>query len=308
VSALQDNVVYDNASEYAWDELHETAFLERVFFELEQVLGAEFGDYRFYVVSSHDPDVRPASLEDSAPRKVLLFVSDESQSVPEALRPHYTAIFKSYLPYELPDSNVFPFPLGYLHDVHADPPKPMAERSVSVFFSGSLGPARLPLYRALHPVYKRLPTRVFERALSASPRLVREDLSNAVPGSLIRFTRAFKEGLSAADYGAVLADARIALCPHGARAPETFRHVEAARAGAVVVSPPLPDTHFNRSAPFVIVPSWAVGVRRARELLGDLPALEALQRDTLEWWDGVGSESATARYVADRLRAISSTA
>jgi hypothetical protein len=308
VSPLPDNVVYDTASAYAWGDLNETAFLERVFAELEQELGGEFGDYSFYVLSSHDPDVRPASVDEPAARKVLLFVSDESQSVPEALQPHYTAIFKSYLPYELPDANVFAFSLGYVRDVPAHPPKPMAERSVSVFFSGSLSPARRPLYRTLHPVYKRLPAQVFERALSTSPRLVPGDLSHTVPGSLIRFTRAFKEGLSAADYGAALADARIVLCPHGVRAPETFRHLEAARAGAVVVSPALPDTHFYRSAPFVIVPNWEIGIQRARDLLGDLPALESLQRLTLDWWENVGSERATARYVAERLRAINSTA
>lgn len=304
MTALGENVVYDEASAYAWSDLNETEFLERVVAELRAAMGDAFGEHTFFILSSHDPDVRPASIGDPAQRKVLIFVSDESASVPDVLAPHYKAVFKSYLPRELPGTNIFPFSLGYVRGVPAPPPEPILERSISVFFSGSLGPARRPLYRALHPVYRRLPAAALDRALSDRKRLlVPEDLSHTMPDSVLRFTRGFRQGHSAEEYGALLADARIALCPHGARNPETFRHIEAMRAGAVVVSEPLPDTHFYRGAPFVTVEDWPSGMRAVRELLASPARLQELQDATLAWWDSVCSERATARYVAERLMA-----
>jgi hypothetical protein len=305
---LGRNVFLDGASGYEWAELNESVFLERVFAELEHLMGEAFFDYAFFILSSHDSEVRPASLAHPAPRKVLVFITDESGSVPRDLGPHYQAVFKGYLPGEMPGTNIFPFSIGYAGDVPAFPVRPLRERGIQVFFSGTLTVNRLPLYRALHPVYRRLPAGVAEKALSLSTRgfgeaLLRRDLSQSVPGALLRFTRGFKDGFTPAQFGSTLADSRIALCPRGARNPETFRHMEAMRAGAVVVSERLPPTRFYRDAPIVTVDDWDTGIAQARALLGDLPRLEELQRETVGWWDTVCSERATASYMQEALAA-----
>lgn len=309
---LGGNVRYDPASDHEWGELNQRPFLEGFFGHLRKELAGSFDEYAFHVVSSHDPNVRPDSMQADGDRNVLVWISNESAAIPREQARHYHAVFKSHLPRDMPGTNIFAFNIGYVGDPLAVQPKPMAERGVSVFFSGQLTAVRRPLYRALHPVYGRLPPSVFERALALRRRgfghLVRDDLSSAIPGSVLRFTPFFKQGLPAADYWRLLGDCRIALCPPGARDPETFRHIEATRSGAVVVSQPLPDVHFYRGAPFVIVDDWHAGMARCRELLADEEQLAELNAATLRWWDEICCERATARYVAERLRATTSTA
>lgn len=313
VQRLERNVFYDSASAYRWGDLNETAFLERVMAELKALMGDAYLEYAFFILSSHDPNVRPESVSDPSPRKVLIFVSDESASIPSGLQPHYLAIFKGYLPREVPGANVFPFNLGYVRDVPTYPFKPVPDRPINVFFSGSLSVKRLDLYRSLHPLYGRLPESAARRALSMSSRRFGRwafptDLSRSLPGSVLQFTDGFKEGLSPAEYGRKLADSRIVLCPSGGSSPETFRHIEAMRAGAVLISEALPDTHFYRGAPILTVADWETGVEQARQLIDHEESLTEMQRDTLEWWDSTCSEAATARYVCDRLRDMSARA
>ena len=301
---------YDPASTHQWSDLNETAFLERVMAALRTAMGDSFATYTFFILSGRTGDVWPQSASDPSPRKVLIFISDESSSIPTALQPHYVAIFKGYLPRELPGSNVFPFNIGYVRDVPTYPLKPIEERAIDVFFSGNLSLSRLPLYRALHRVYKRLPPVVARGAFSVSRRgygrwLLADDLSMALPRSVVRFTPGFQRGLPRAEYGKSLADSRIVLCPRGASSPETFRHIEAMRAGAVLVSEPLPETHFYRGAPVVTVDNWEAGIAKVRELLEDRPALREIQRATIDWWREVCSEAATAKYMRDRLTQLS---
>lgn len=310
------NVFFDSASQYRWSDLVEREFLERVLEELNEAMEEAFHAFQFFVFSARTPDACPDSLSDPSPRKVLIFITDESGSVPPSLRENYLAIFKLYLPREEPGQNVFPLNLGYLGGVRAGPVKPMHERTTSTFFSGQLHLARAPLYRALHPVYRRLPKLVFRAVFTVYWRghlrgmedvLVPGDLSGAVPGSLLRFTRRWRQGLTPEEYGERLADSRIALCPPGIDQSETFRHIEAMRAGAIVVSEPLPDTHFYRGAPIVTVHDWETGVARVRALLADEPALRKLQSQTIEWWETVCSERATARYMKATLETLSAS-
>jgi hypothetical protein len=306
IDGLPDNVFYDSASAYAWADLNETAFLERVLDRLRALMGEQFSDYAFFVLSSHRGDVRPDSASHAGRHKVLIFMSEERSVVPVALQEHYHAIFKAYLPHEMPGTNIFPFNIGYVRDVPAYPVRPTADRATDVFFSGNLSLNRLSLYRSLHPTYRRLPISVLRLAFVRCPgglaaRVVPRDLSRVLPSSLLRFSSGFKDGLSPEDYGRELADSRIVLCPMGAHSPETFRHIEAMRAGAVIFSEPLPDTHFYRGSPLVVVDDWRSGINRVKQLLSDEAALAAIQRDTVTWWQTVCSEAATAAYVRDRL-------
>jgi len=160
IAGLANNIILDGASAYKWEVLNETVFLTKFFECLRESMGAEFFSYTFYILSSHDPEILPQSAADASRRKILFFISDESPSVPVALQSHYLAIFKSYLPHELPGSNIFPFNIGYVRDVPEIMPKPIQSRANNVFFSGNMNNNRFPLYRELHPIFKRLPYRI----------------------------------------------------------------------------------------------------------------------------------------------------
>lgn len=312
MQALADNVYFDASSAHEWSALHETTFLERVLDELRASMGETFEEHDFYVLSTQDPHVRPESATRAGPRKILIYISDELATVPNGLQPHYLAIFKAYLPRELPGTNTFPFNLGYVRDVPACPVTPLEQRSTNVFFSGNLNLDRLPLYRALHPLYRRLPEPVLRVGYSVRYREIASrhmpaDLSRAFPGSYIRFTGGFMKGLPPAEYGRKLADSRIVLCPQGSYGPETFRHVEAMRAGAVVASQHLPQTHFYRGSPIVTVNDWREGVRTVEEMLLDPSALKSLQEETVRWWNDVCSEAATAKYMHEKIQKASAS-
>jgi hypothetical protein len=95
-------------------------------------------------------------------------------------------------------------------------------------------------------------------------------------------------------------NAKIIPCPRG-NFDETYRLLEAAKSGCVIVSEPLPNRWYYHDAPVIQVRSWS-----------DLPAvLQALDREperlrelsarTRRWWDESLSEQAVARYIAQHL-------
>jgi hypothetical protein len=276
-------------------------------------MGDTFQLYSFHVLSSHNPQAVPASAALTDRRKILFFISDESPSVPTGLSSNYLAVFKCYLPAEMPESNIYPFNIGYVRDVPEFPLRSVEERNVNVFFSGNLNSNRFALYRELHPILKRLPVRfarkIFDLLNQASRRqFLRMKFGSTFKRSRIEFTNGFKTGLTPDEYGKQLSESKIVFCPKGFQSSETFRHIESIRAGCIVVSESLPDTHFYRGSPVVTVPNWRVGLRTTISLLKHPETLSELQSKTLAWWNDVCSESATASYVKQKIRLLEDNA
>lgn len=303
------NVSVDEASAYAWADLNETQFLTAFFEHLQAVMGEAFDTYRFFILCSHDPKAVPRSATVAHERKVLIILSEETGVPRPDLADDYLAVFKGYLSAEGQRPNLLAFNIGYVRGVPVAPAGPIGERDVDVFFSGNLNINRRDLYRALHPVLRWLPgalmySRLGRKILNRLPLAARADFSRRFARAYIRFTSGFKEGLDLASYGRMLGQSKIALCPKGFHSTETFRHLESMRAGTVVISEPLPDTHFYRGSPIQQVPNWTAGLALADRLLADPERLRRLQAETLAWWDTVCSELATARYVAAKLTAL----
>jgi hypothetical protein len=298
------NVFLDTASAHRWEVLNEHVFVRRVVEALRIELGARFDALKVFVFSPARATTRPASADLDVPGKILIFLSDESSSIPHALAGAYDAIFKAYLPRDLPGTNIFAFNVGYVGGSDALPPTPVLERAVDVFFSGNLNANRFALYQAFHPMLKRLPglDRRLARLATASPvkHALRRNFSADETGFRrhVYFTDGFKAGLAPEGYAKMLAGSKIVLCPRGFASAETFRHVEALRAGAIVASEPLPDTHLYRGAPILRVDDWRTGLTRLRALANDPEALVDLQRQSRAWYDNHLSEAATARFMA----------
>ena len=111
---LASNVFMDEASGHAWSDLLQNEFLEGFFVALRQTMGSAFAEFRFYIFSPFAADTVPASARYVGSNKILLFLSDETMSVPWHLRACYAAIFKTHLPYEIGDGRIFPFNLGIM--------------------------------------------------------------------------------------------------------------------------------------------------------------------------------------------------
>lgn len=299
------NVTYDQNSSYPWEDLNEKDFLTDFFSNLKSIMGSDFLKWNFYILSSHNPDIIPQSVLEVKPNKVLFFISDESCTVPLNLSKSYDFIFKSYITQANSKLNIFPFALGCVKDVPALKGPVISEREYNIFFSGNLNKNRLPLYREFHPIFKHLPKSialpfVHSWRKTGWPRL-KDDFSTNFERSNIVFSRKFKGGLTPIEYAGYLANSKIVFCPRGFNSYETFRHMEALRAGSIVISEPLPETIFYKNSPIITVPNWKVGLRKARELLADNDRLIEIQKKSITWWEDVCSEPAVAKYVARLL-------
>jgi hypothetical protein len=297
--------VFFEGSLYLFESLCETLFLENLFTELKILMKDNFDKYNFYIYSSDwKQDILPKSVfHETEKNKILIYISDESGNVPYFLSPYYYCVFKAYLQLDkFIVTNIFNFPLGCEKHIPKLPYKNIIERKYSVFFCGNLHHRRLPLY--LHLLLGKIPNgiilkafRFFMRIKFTKKILVSFKFDTKIPGAFIRFTEDFKKGLSPEEYGEIIANTKIALCPKGIDLSECFRHYEAMRAGCVIISEELPPTRFYKNSPIIQVSDWEKGLSIAKDLVNNNMELEKLSKMTIDWWENRCSESATAKYI-----------
>jgi len=130
---------------------------------------------------------------------------------------------------------------------------------------------------------------------------LKNDYSDYFPQSIIRFNDKFKSGLTPFEYGEVLADSKIILCPKGFSSSECFRHYEAMRAGCIIISEKLPNNELYEKSPILQVAQWREGLKIAEDLINDPDRMQKLHEDALFWWRNNWSERATAGYIKSNL-------
>lgn len=311
------NVSFEDRSDYKFEELNESKFVEKVIFELKNTLRERFNEYDFFIysknhrVSKNEPEVEfdimpPSGDLESGKKKVLLYFSDERGLDPSNFSNKYFAIFKSYIGGETISKNVFPLVLGYVNTVPEFPVKSIKERKYNVFFRGNLNLNRINFYRNFSKWRYFLPSENFLTHDYYRKFLLKlqSDFSSLFLNSIIIFNSSFKGGFSPEEYGKVLSDSKIVLCPKGFFMTECFRHFEAMRAGCVIVSEPLPETPFYLNSPIIQVDNWDEGIKKVKELLKHESKLEDIHQQTLDWWNEKCSENATARYIVDGLQSL----
>lgn len=302
-----DNIRYDKNSEFAWDELNESDFVKETLNQLRLLMGIEFESYLFYIFSNHNSGRIPESLELITPKKkVLIYVSDELGTNPSDYSPHYYAIFKAYIGVGDFAVNVFPFPLGCVNGIPQFKLVPIGQRKFNLFFRGNLNTNRIDFYRAFSqfsmffPPKKLLSHRIYRNFLL----WFQSEFQRVFRNSIIIFNKSFKGGYTLTEYGEVLSESKIVLSPMGFNSAECFRVYEAMRAGCVIISEELPPILFYHNSPIIQVSNWNEGIKIAKEILTDTEKMESLHQRTLDWWESVCSEKATASYMFDKLSSI----
>ncbi len=282
-------------------EMCEASYLAGIFRNLALEMGQNFFDYQFIIFSGRSTDY--LQISDCDPRNtVIIQISDELSGVPHELCGRTLAVFKNYLPSERLLPNLFSLPLGYVVSTPYLPPLPMRERRYDVFFSGALRKNRRKLFRVVaNPHYCPI---LLPYRLLAPFHPLGEHLK-FVGNSYIPFTERFRDGLPGDKYAEILTSSRVALCPSGYYTPETFRHFEAMRAGAIVVSEPLPELDFYVGSPIVVIRDWRSARRTIQNLLADPDALAERQQRTLDWWERHCSEHAVAIRMASAISELS---
>lgn len=291
-----------------YEQLCEREYMESIYQHLCTVMGGEMNDYDFLLWSDtgEGEGCSPICEGDPRKQKVLLYISDETSSVPFHLTCKFSAIFKNYLPWEFPDERIFSLPLGYVSGVPKSECIPVNERKLNVFFSGCPQVSRTGFFGIMAKLASsadHVPVANWDlmQSVAQSEQACVYDMSAAFPESYIRMTPEFAQGLDRSTYGMMLRNCKIALCPPGWKSAETYRHFEAMRAGCIVISGPLPDTRIYRNSPIICLDSWKNLEPTVNKLLKDEMLMLDLQQKTLAWWDNVCSEKAVAEHIRTQL-------
>lgn len=230
-------------------------------------------DYRDKVVLSKDK------------RNVIIGLSDEymTDNVPQEWKDNAT-VFKAYLLPEQETGNVHSFPLGYNKKHKKLVNRPIKDRPIDVFFAGHMVSSNRQRYM----------NKVIE--------FFRDMPSNERPYIDFNITRGFNIGLDADTYSEKLHQSKIVVCPAGNVSMETFRHYEAMRSGAIVVSPNLPQTKIYKDAVICQVDDWDANVGSViMELLSDLDMLQLIQERQQQTYNNRFTAKSIAKYINELL-------
>ena len=222
---------------------------------------------------------------DNEKKNVIIGLADEwsSNNIPQSWKDNAT-VFKAYLKPEQEEGSVHSFPLGYNKKHIKLPNKPIKTRPTDVFFSGhASSPNRIHYLRWVVDYFKDMP-------------------SNKRPRLDFNITRGFNTGLTSEDYSQRLHDAKIVVCPAGNVSMETFRHYEAMRSGAIVVSPKLPQTKIYKDAAICQVDEWEYNAGDAiMDLLSDLDMLQLVQERQQQTYNNRFTAKSVAKYIHELL-------
>lgn len=302
------NVTSNVADFFGHASVCQGAYLGGILSQLQVELGSRFADYDFLLFEIEHGDPHYLRTHDFSARKTVVFyLGNEVGTIPhELMRTPVHAVFMHYLPEGATGyANLFGLPLGYVSSTPQYPVLPVAERPTNVFFSGATHYTRLPLlqhFTGWDAVPFRLWNAMYHRFFKERVAYRYDD---QYPNSLIRFNRqGFKSGFAPEEFGRLLYECKIALCPQGVINPETYRHFEALRAGCVVVSAPLPTQYYYTGSPIVTLPDWRGLDAVIANLLADADRLAQRQQAGLAWWNEICSETAVARRMAMHLREL----
>jgi hypothetical protein len=286
-------------------------FINKFLSHLSNIMGKDFKCYNFYIYRSNNIYESPNSIKINHSKKILIYISNETDYIPSNIEKHFLCIFKCYLPYQLKKSNIFSFPLNIIPDISIEKIIPIEKRKIDIFFIGNLNRNRLDFFRAFYSaskIFLKFPYKFIYSFLTRTSfikRLIDKDLSNKINGNnFIKFTNGFNAGIQYDKYLKLLNNSKVVLCPKGFMSSETFRHFEAIRAGSVVITEKLPNTYFYKKFPCISINNWAVGLKKAEKLILDVNRLKKLQKKNRVFYDKNLSEAGTAKYVFNILKVL----
>lgn len=181
-------------------------------------------------------------------------------------------------------------PLGYFAQ-YEPVLLPVEQRPTDVAFAGKLSVSRGQL--GIKPsgwVRARMAQALHQTQLN-HPDLRVELISSASPTG---------QKLNARQYTDFLSRAKISLCPQG-NFDETFRMIESARAGCVIISDALATRWYTQQAGVIVLRDWNELGATLRDLKANPARMGDLSRASRRWYEQSLAPSQVARHIAHEL-------
>lgn len=287
--------------------------LDNVLKKLESRMGNLYFEYRF-LVYEHNLHQPMPEFKLTGDDVILIFISDENSTVPESISDQFFAIFKSYYPLEENHGNILAFPIGYSNSAAMIKHVPFEQRKYDASYAGNFLGNRLDFYRQFSllrffppfPIRNRKIIALYFKLLRKLKIFKARKYNNDFGTSMVYWSDGFAKGLSREEYADIISNTRIALCPKGFISTECFRLMETMMIGCVIVSADLPPSRWYKDSPIIVVKDWLNIKKTVNALIQDPDKLRELHVRTLQWWDEVCSDEATAKYLAGEIERLRS--
>lgn len=244
--------------------------------------------FKVHVVSvTQEWDYIDKVILDEGKTNVIIGLHDEymTDNIPKEWQDNASVVvFKVYLLEDQETGNVHSLPLGFNSKHKKLANKPISARPIDVFFAGHMSSSK-------RRHYMRWVIDYFQgMEVSKRPKLD------------FNISKGFNLGMSGEEYSQKLHDSKIVVCPAGNCSMETFRHYEAMRSGAVVVSPKLPNTKIYKDAAICQVEEWETNVGDTiMDLLSDLDMLQLVQERQQQTYNNRYTAKSIAKYINELL-------
>lgn len=235
-------------------------------------------DYTFVFNIGHQP------LGDVPKNSIVFSTADEqhAQPISDHLRDEVVLIFKNYFPADpVCDSRVYPMPLGYLMGFSGNSDIPILNREVDYSFIGTFNNS------GREKMCQQLQAR-----------------KNDGRKKFCAITQGWGQGLNMNEYGSLMSNTKIALCPSGYISKESYRIFEAAKCGCVLLVDDLPlHLWYYDGFPGIVIKDWS-DLSVIEELLNDPLRMQDISQKTIEWYNSKISPVAVAKYIQDKIERL----
>ena len=211
---------------------------------------------------------------------ILFLISDEKHSLPTKYLndPNIVMIFKQYGLINEIHPKVKPLPLGWVEGFNGTNNISITERKYDYSFCG-------------------------EWNENGRQHLFQSFLDRKDDGMVKYFnmSRAWKGNLPIDQYSSILSDTKISICPPGYFSNESFRTIESAICGNIIISDPPCNFFYNNNLPYYTPKSWS-NLDIIDELLSKSKIeLDNISKETYNWYENNISPKNIAKYIESEM-------
>lgn len=214
---------------------------------------------------------------------ILFLISDETHSMPLKYlnNPNIVLIFKQYGLLNETHSKVKPLPLGWVQGFNGNNNIPITERQYDYSFCGAWNQnGREHLFQAFM------------------------DRKDDGKKKYFNMSRTWKGNLPIEKYSSIMSDTKISISPPGYQSNESFRTIESAMCGNIIISDPPCNFFYNNNLPYFTPKSW-----KNLDILDEILSksnkeLDNLSKETYNWYVDNVSPKNIAKYIESEISNI----